>query len=316
MKKEAIIKSLKKAIKNVRHKNAIEDVMDSNRVAEIPLDEIPSGKSGVIQKSKECECEKEEKDCDCEEKIDKKKDLIKNITKNFRIISEAYLEKMESKYPKLPESPDFDKLKEETDKRKKVAEERIKGLLSPRSKQYRERKIVGEMRQKNPRLPKMPDFDKSEDGGHPDFFNQHEGIIPESHPDRIKAASYINKLAQKPGKEGGNENKLEARRLYDKHISGGGEYVKKAESKDKPFHGYNKEKHSKEGGLSEKAREKYNRENNSNLKAPVSSKEAKKSPKKAARRKSFCARMSGVKGPTSKKGKLTPKGAALKRWDC
>lgn len=92
--------------------------------------------------------------------------------------------------------------------------------------------------------------------------------------------------------------------------------IKKEEGKEKPFIGYNKEKHSKEGGLSEKAREKYNRETGSNLKAPVSSKEAKKSPKKAARRKSFCSRMAGVKGATSKKGKLTPKGAALKRWDC
>jgi len=26
--------------------------------------------------------------------------------------------------------------------------------------------------------------------------------------------------------------------------------------------------------------------------------------------------MSGVKGPTSKGGKMTPKGAALKRWNC
>jgi hypothetical protein len=90
----------------------------------------------------------------------------------------------------------------------------------------------------------------------------------------------------------------------------------KKEEKEKPFVGYNKEKHSREGGLSTKAREKYNKEHGSNLQAPVSSKEAKKSPKKAARRKSFCARMSGVKGPTSKKGKPTPKGAALKRWDC
>jgi hypothetical protein len=89
-----------------------------------------------------------------------------------------------------------------------------------------------------------------------------------------------------------------------------------SEKKEKPFHGYNSERHSKEGGLSAKAREKYNKEHGSNLKAPVSSKEAEKSPKKAARRKSFCARMSGAKGATSKGGKLTPKGAALKRWDC
>lgn len=94
------------------------------------------------------------------------------------------------------------------------------------------------------------------------------------------------------------------------------EKLEKKEGSEKPFLGYNKEKHSKEGGLSAKAREKYNREHGSNLQAPVSSKEAKKSPKKAARRKSFCARMSGAKGATSKDGKLTPKGAALKRWDC
>ena len=40
------------------------------------------------------------------------------------------------------------------------------------------------------------------------------------------------------------------------------------------------------------------------------------STKAAARRKSFCARMSGVKGPTSKDGKPTRKGLALKKWDC
>ncbi len=83
---------------------------------------------------------------------------------------------------------------------------------------------------------------------------------------------------------------------------------------DKPFHGYNKKKHSPTGGLNSDFREKYNRENGSNLQAPVT--ESKPTGKKAARKRSFCARMSGVKGPTSKEGKLTPKGAALKRWKC
>lgn len=73
---------------------------------------------------------------------------------------------------------------------------------------------------------------------------------------------------------------------------------------------------SKNGGLTAKGRAKYNSATGSNLKAPVTAKAASKSPKKAARRKSFCARMSGVKGPTSKGGKLTRKGLALKRWDC
>jgi len=84
--------------------------------------------------------------------------------------------------------------------------------------------------------------------------------------------------------------------------------------KAKPFHGYNKKRHSPTGGLNAKFREKYNRETGSNLKAPVTENNPKG--KRAARRKSFCARMSGVKGPTSKDGKLTPKGAALKRWRC
>lgn len=74
---------------------------------------------------------------------------------------------------------------------------------------------------------------------------------------------------------------------------------------------------SKKGGLTEKGRKKYNRATGSKLKAPVTSKQAKKSPKSAARRKSFCARMSGVKGPMKdKSGKPTRKALALKRWDC
>ena len=73
---------------------------------------------------------------------------------------------------------------------------------------------------------------------------------------------------------------------------------------------------SKKGGLTAKGRAKYNAATGSNLQAPVTAAAAKKSPTKAARRKSFCARMSGVKGPTSKNGKLTRKGLALKRWDC
>lgn len=73
---------------------------------------------------------------------------------------------------------------------------------------------------------------------------------------------------------------------------------------------------SKSGGLTAKGRAKYNAATGSNLKPPVSAEQAKKSPKAANRRKSFCARMSGVKGATSKNGKLTRKGLALKKWDC
>ena len=57
-----------------------------------------------------------------------------------------------------------------------------------------------------------------------------------------------------------------------------------------------------------------------NIKRPVSAKEAKKSPKKAARRRSFCARMKGMKKKlTSAKTRNDPNSRinkALRKWDC
>lgn len=71
------------------------------------------------------------------------------------------------------------------------------------------------------------------------------------------------------------------------------------------------------GGLSEAGRKYINRTTGSKLKAPVSAKQAKKSKKAAARRKSFCARMGGMPGPMKdKKGRPTRKALALKKWDC
>ena len=72
-----------------------------------------------------------------------------------------------------------------------------------------------------------------------------------------------------------------------------------------------------EGGLNAKGRAYFNKKTGSNLKPPVSAKEAAKSPKAAGRRKSFCARMSGVKGAMKdEKGRPTRKALALKKWDC
>ena len=67
---------------------------------------------------------------------------------------------------------------------------------------------------------------------------------------------------------------------------------------------------SPSGGLNAKGRAYYNRKNNSNLKAPTKS-------KTSGRRKSFCARMGGVKGRmTDEKGRPTRKALALRKWDC
>jgi len=76
-----------------------------------------------------------------------------------------------------------------------------------------------------------------------------------------------------------------------------------------------KEGKNPEGGLNAKGRASAKKEGH-NLKPPVSAKQAKKSPKSAARRKSFCARMGGMEGPMEKNGKPTRKALALRKWDC
>jgi hypothetical protein len=63
---------------------------------------------------------------------------------------------------------------------------------------------------------------------------------------------------------------------------------------------------SKGAGLTQKGREKYNRETGSNLKAPQ--------PQGGSRKDSFCARMSGV--VEHSKGDAPRAKASLKRWDC
>lgn len=73
---------------------------------------------------------------------------------------------------------------------------------------------------------------------------------------------------------------------------------------------------SKQGGLTAKGRAKYNAATGSNLKAPVTGK-VKPGSAAAKRRKSFCARMEGNKGPMKdEKGRPTRKALALKRWKC
>jgi hypothetical protein len=73
------------------------------------------------------------------------------------------------------------------------------------------------------------------------------------------------------------------------------------------------------GGLTQKGRDHYNRETGGHLKAPVTTppSELKPGSKAANRRKSFCARMSGVEGPMKKpNGEPTRKALALRKWNC
>ena len=67
---------------------------------------------------------------------------------------------------------------------------------------------------------------------------------------------------------------------------------------------------TKEGaGMTAAGRKAYNAKTGSNLKAPQ--------PEGGPRKKSFCARMSGMPGPMKdEKGKPTRKAASLARWKC
>tara|TARA_R110002050_G_scaffold29139_2_gene75121 strand:- start:2527 stop:2787 length:261 start_codon:yes stop_codon:yes gene_type:complete len=72
---------------------------------------------------------------------------------------------------------------------------------------------------------------------------------------------------------------------------------------------------SKKGGLTAAGRKHYNNKTGSNLKAPVT--ESKPTGKRAARKRSFCARMKGAKGAMKdSKGRPTRKALALRRWKC
>ena len=77
---------------------------------------------------------------------------------------------------------------------------------------------------------------------------------------------------------------------------------------------------NKTGGLNAKGVASYRAANpGSKLKMAVTTKPSKLDPnsKSAKRRKSFCARMSGVKGPAKKpNGEPTRKTLALRKWNC
>jgi len=76
---------------------------------------------------------------------------------------------------------------------------------------------------------------------------------------------------------------------------------------------------SSTGGMTKKGVDAYNRQTGGHLQTAVTTKPSKlKAGSKAAnRRKSFCARMSGVEGPMKDdKGRPTRKALALRKWNC
>jgi hypothetical protein len=106
-----------------------------------------------------------------------------------------------------------------------------------------------------------------------------------------------------PFKRGGHVNGDDFVVKRDEYASGGGAWTRK-------------EGKNPEGGLNAKGRASLKAQGQ-DIKPPVSAKQAAKSPKSAARRKSFCARMGGMEGPMKDdNGKPTRKALALRKWDC
>lgn len=121
------------------------------------------------------------------------------------------------------------------------------------------------------------------------------------------------------------KQRLDAKCWKGKHKEGtkikGGVRVNNCVPNESVKEDWNKvNKKDKTDGLSQKAVNAYRRENpGSKLKTAVTTKPSKlkAGSKDAKRRKSFCARMSGNKGPMKdEKGRPTPKAKALSRWNC
>jgi len=81
-----------------------------------------------------------------------------------------------------------------------------------------------------------------------------------------------------------------------------------------------KEGKNPDGGLNEAGRRSYNRATGGTLRAPVSREQASRSSASAARRRSFCSRMEGMKRKlTSRKTAADPDSRinkSLRKWDC
>ena len=136
------------------------------------------------------------------------------------------------------------------------------------------------------------------------------GLYANIHAKQERIAHGSGERMRKPGSDGAptKEAFVESAKTAKKATGGS---IKHDEPISKTTTG--KSRHylsTKEGaGMTEAGRKAYNAKNGSHLKAPQ--------PEGGSRKKSFCARMSGVPGPMKdENGKPTRKAAALKRWKC
>lgn len=130
------------------------------------------------------------------------------------------------------------------------------------------------------------------------------GMQPQMPPQMPQMPPQMPQMGAAPGfKRGGSVKGEDFAVKREEYAAGGGAWTRK-------------EGKNPEGGLNAKGRASLKAQGQ-DIKPPVSAKQGAKSPKAAARRKSFCARMSGMKGPMKDEGgKPTRKALALRKWDC
>lgn len=123
---------------------------------------------------------------------------------------------------------------------------------------------------------------------------------------KAKSFKQFRRDSQKPLKRGEVRKYDPTSKSYKSNMAD--EYEPELQEKSAAWQ--RKEGKNKSGGLNEKGRKSYERENpGSDLKAPQ--------PEGGPRKRSFCARMGGVKGPMKdEKGRPTRKALALRKWKC
>ena len=124
------------------------------------------------------------------------------------------------------------------------------------------------------------------------------GLYANIHAKQERIAHGSGEKMRKPGSEGAPTAQAFKESAKTAKMKGGGVSLAVGRGEKLPI--------SRGAGLTQKGREKYNRETGSHLKAPQ--------PKGGARKDSFCARMSGV--VEHSKGDAPRAKASLKRWDC
>ena len=152
------------------------------------------------------------------------------------------------------------------------------------------------------------DFQKTEES---DMFAKEDvktELLTKAREKHKKAKSFkqFRRDSQKPLKRGEVRKYDPTSKSYKSNMAD--EYEPKLQEKSAAWQ--RKEGKNKSGGLNEKGRKSYERENpGSDLKAPQ--------PEGGPRKRSFCARMGGVKGPMKKPdGSPTRKALALRKWKC